>query len=236
MEYCYSIMERLRQAALTQNDERLQYPIINNIAEEVWKTKEAKLGEDEDPRLGNAGIRGVNLEAITALSALQAGSDILILRHPDTVRHLRTYVSQIMGNTDLESMAVDLSIVPAPQPAAAAPATGPAVAAAPAPIEAKPASPVVEDSQKPTAALESPAQEIATETQTPEAAAPPTADEVLSAPAQAAARKPAVETAEGVVLTDEDLEALREMLAAFRAVKNLFSGLSRVISEGINCP
>lgn len=234
MEYCYSIMERLRQAALTQNDEKLQYPIINNIAEEVWKTKEAKLGEDEDPRLGNAGIRGVNLEAITALSALQAGSDILILRHPDTVRHLRTYVSQIMGNTDLESMAVDLSIVPAPQPTAAAPATGPA-AAAPAPIEAKPAAPVVEDSQKPAAAPESPAQEIITETQT-EVAAPRTADEALSHPARAAARKPAAETAEGVVLTDEDLEALREMLAAFRAVKNLFSGLSRLISEGINRP
>ena len=46
MEYCYSIMERLRQAALTQNDDKLQYPIINNIAEEVWKTKEAKLPSD----------------------------------------------------------------------------------------------------------------------------------------------------------------------------------------------
>ena len=113
MEYCYSIMERLRQAALTQNDDKLQYPIINNIAEEVWKTKEAKLDEEEDARLGNAGVRGVNLEAITALSTLQAGSDLLILRHPDTVRHLRSYLSQIMGQTDLDSMAVDLSIVPA---------------------------------------------------------------------------------------------------------------------------
>ena len=49
MEYCYSIMERIRQAALTQNDDKLQYPIINNIAEEVWKTKEAKLPTEEDP-------------------------------------------------------------------------------------------------------------------------------------------------------------------------------------------
>ena len=56
MEYCYSIMERIRQAALTQNDDKLQYPIISNIAEEVWKTKEAKLPTKESPNLGEAGI------------------------------------------------------------------------------------------------------------------------------------------------------------------------------------
>ncbi|MFH1117304.1 MAG: acetyl-CoA decarbonylase/synthase complex subunit delta, partial [Pseudomonadota bacterium] len=116
MEYCYSIMERIRQAALTQNDDKLQYPIINNIAEEVWKTKEAKLSAEDDPRLGNAFIRGVNLEAITALSALQAGSDILILRHPKTLQHLRKYLSEITVATDLDSMDVDLSLVVAPEP------------------------------------------------------------------------------------------------------------------------
>ncbi|MBI4181293.1 MAG: acetyl-CoA decarbonylase/synthase complex subunit delta, partial [Chloroflexi bacterium] len=43
IEYCYSVMERMRMAGLTQQDEKLQFPIICNISKEVWKTKEAKL-------------------------------------------------------------------------------------------------------------------------------------------------------------------------------------------------
>ena len=140
MEYCYSIMERIRQAALTQNDDKLQYPIINNIAEEVWKTKEAKLPAAEDPKLGDAAIRGVNLEAITALSALQAGSDVLILRHPKTLERLRKYLTEMLVETSLEAMGVDMALVAAeaPKPAAAAAAAKPAAAPAPA---AKPAAP-----------------------------------------------------------------------------------------------
>jgi len=42
IEYAYSVMERDRMAALTQQDEKLQCPLICNIAREVWKTKEAK--------------------------------------------------------------------------------------------------------------------------------------------------------------------------------------------------
>ncbi len=137
MEYCYSIMERIRQAALTQNDDKLQYPVINNIAEEVWKTKEAKLPMAEDPKLGEAATRGVNLETITALSALQAGSDLLILRHPRTLQHVRKYVEDMMSQTDLDSMAVDMSLAQpaAPEPAKAAPAKA---APAPKPVEKKP--------------------------------------------------------------------------------------------------
>ena len=128
MEYCYSIMERIRQAALTQNDEKLQYPIVNNVAEEVWKTKEAKLPTAEDPRLGDAGVRGITLEAITALSCLQAGSDLIILRHPRTLAHLRAYLGEVMRETDLESMGVDMTLAteaPAPAKAPAAPAPPP---------------------------------------------------------------------------------------------------------------
>ena len=31
LEYCYSVMERIRMAALTQEDERLQFPILANL-------------------------------------------------------------------------------------------------------------------------------------------------------------------------------------------------------------
>ena len=66
IEYCYSVMERDRMAALTQQDEKLQFPLICNIAKEVWKTKEAKIPTGEDPKLGDAKKRGILMEAISA--------------------------------------------------------------------------------------------------------------------------------------------------------------------------
>jgi acetyl-CoA decarbonylase/synthase complex subunit delta len=41
LEYSYSVMERLRMAALNQGDDKLQLPLINNVGNEVWKCKEA---------------------------------------------------------------------------------------------------------------------------------------------------------------------------------------------------
>ncbi|MBT8346083.1 MAG: acetyl-CoA decarbonylase/synthase complex subunit delta, partial [Desulfofustis sp.] len=37
LEYSYSVMERLSMAAMTQGDDKLQYPMINNLGNEVWK-------------------------------------------------------------------------------------------------------------------------------------------------------------------------------------------------------
>ena len=82
IEYCYSVMERMRMAGLTQQDEKLQFPIICNIAKEVWKTKEAKIPTEEDPKLGDAKKRGILMEAMSAMALLLAGADVLIMRHP----------------------------------------------------------------------------------------------------------------------------------------------------------
>jgi anaerobic carbon-monoxide dehydrogenase catalytic subunit len=217
MEYCYSIIERIRQAALTQNDEKLQYPIINNVAEEVWKTKEAKLPTDEAPKLGDAATRGVNLEAITALSALQAGSDILILRHPETLSHIRRYLADLMVETQLADMGVDMSLAAAPAaeaakaPAKAAPAPAKPVAAKPAPAPVKAAEP------KPAPAPPPPL----VERPTPEVRQP-------AAPAKA----PAVQEEEEIMaqLTKEDIQGLKELVGVFRTVKNLASGLGTLVS------
>ena len=223
MEYCYSIMERIRQAALTQNDDKLQYPIISNIAEEVWKTKEAKLRSEDDPKLGNAGTRGINLEAITALSALQAGSDILILRHPKTLAHIRKYVSDIAVETDLESMAVDMSLAAeaAAEPAKAAPA-------------AKPAEKKVEQVSKPVAA-EAPAAKPAVEkveepvVVKPAPKAPVAPPEIKPAAAVAALEKEEEEELMGQ-LSKEDVQGLKEMVGVFKAIKNLATGLGSLVS------
>jgi len=86
IEYCYSVIERIRMAALTQNDEKLQVPIIANIAKETWKTKEVKIPEAEDPKLGDLKNRGILMEAISATVLLLAGADILVMRHPEAIK------------------------------------------------------------------------------------------------------------------------------------------------------
>ena len=93
IEYTYSVMERLRQAALTQQDEKLQFPMVAYIATDVWKKKEASIPESEDPKLGNEGRRGILLEALTGVNLLLAGSDILIMRHPESVKLLKNMIS-----------------------------------------------------------------------------------------------------------------------------------------------
>lgn len=92
MEYSYSVIERLRMAALSQGDDKLQYPIINNLGNEVWKCKEAKLTEKEAPTLGDPEKRGILMEAVGAVSYLLAGSDILIMRHPEAVRLVKSFI------------------------------------------------------------------------------------------------------------------------------------------------
>jgi acetyl-CoA decarbonylase/synthase complex subunit delta len=98
LEYCYSVMERDRMAALTQEDERLQFPIVCNLAKEVWKVKEAKISQEEAPLLGDPLKRGVLLEAMTGLLLLLAGADILIMRHPDAIQLVKGFVDDLMAN------------------------------------------------------------------------------------------------------------------------------------------
>lgn len=92
LEYSYSVMERTRMAALTQRDERLQFPLICNLAKEVWKVKEIKTPEAEDPKLGDAKKRGVAMEAVTAMTLLLAGADVLVMRHPDAIAQICTAI------------------------------------------------------------------------------------------------------------------------------------------------
>ena len=95
IEYCYSVMERIRAAALVQQDEKLQYPIICNISKETWKTKEAKISGEENPKMGDARKRGILLEAMSAMSLLLAGADILVMRHPEAIRLIREMIAEL---------------------------------------------------------------------------------------------------------------------------------------------
>jgi acetyl-CoA decarbonylase/synthase complex subunit delta len=97
LEYSYSVMERIRMAALTQEDEKLQMPMINNIGNEVWKSKEAGASLEDAPQLGDPEKRAVLMETVSAVCYLLAGSDIVILRHPESVRLVRFFIDLLLN-------------------------------------------------------------------------------------------------------------------------------------------
>jgi acetyl-CoA decarbonylase/synthase, CODH/ACS complex subunit delta len=97
IEYCYSVMERIRAASLTQNDDKLQYPLVCNISKETWKTKEVKISENDDPRYGDSKKRGILLEAMSANVLLLAGADILVMRHPEAIKLVKEMITELLG-------------------------------------------------------------------------------------------------------------------------------------------
>ena len=85
MEYVYSIMERARLAAFI-GDKMLSMPFILFAGQEVWKVKETK----------DSKVQGVNWEIATSVSMLQAGADIIVVRHPDSAIELTKYIETMM--------------------------------------------------------------------------------------------------------------------------------------------
>ena len=94
IEYGYSVMERLRLAAL-QGDSMTQQPLLVTPGEEGWKVKEAKVGEGVPAAWGDWNRRALNWEALTANALIYAGADIIVLRHPETLRRLRGVVDAL---------------------------------------------------------------------------------------------------------------------------------------------
>ncbi len=96
IEYCYSAMERLKIAALLQDDKMTQMPMICNLATEVWKIKEVKESEEQYPEWGNLEERGTNWETISAMSILLAGANIVVMRHPKAVSIIKEFIEELL--------------------------------------------------------------------------------------------------------------------------------------------
>lgn len=96
IEYGYSAMERLRLAAL-QGDAMTQLPMVVTPGYEAWKTKEAKVDDDVPVAWGDWQERSINWETLTAVTLLEAGADILILRHPESVHRLQAAIAELMA-------------------------------------------------------------------------------------------------------------------------------------------
>jgi acetyl-CoA decarbonylase/synthase complex subunit delta len=95
IEYGYSVMERLRLAAL-QGDSMTQQPMIVTPGEEAWKAKEAKVGEGVPAAWGEWSRRAVNWETLTGGALLQSGADIVVLRHPESLARLKAQIVGLM--------------------------------------------------------------------------------------------------------------------------------------------
>jgi acetyl-CoA decarbonylase/synthase complex subunit delta len=76
MEYSFSLMERVKQIGIITKDNMTMMPIIADLGAECWKTKQAKESKEQ----------GLLWEGITVLSLLLAGANILVLRHPETLK------------------------------------------------------------------------------------------------------------------------------------------------------
>ena len=79
MEYSFSLMERVKQIGIITKDNMTMMPIIANLGGECWKTKQAKENKEQ----------GLLWEGITALSLLLAGANIIVLRHPETLKLIK---------------------------------------------------------------------------------------------------------------------------------------------------
>jgi acetyl-CoA decarbonylase/synthase complex subunit delta len=94
IEYGYSVMERLRLAAL-QGDSMTQQPMIVTPGEEAWRTKEARASEGVPESWGAWADRAINWEALTAAALIESGADIVVLRHPETIRRVKKMIDAL---------------------------------------------------------------------------------------------------------------------------------------------
>ncbi len=94
IEYCYSIHERGRIAALS-GDGQMSAPVICDVGHEAWRAKEAKASDTEAPQWGSFAERGIMWEAITAVTLVQSGVDIIRMYHPKAVSIVKEHIDKL---------------------------------------------------------------------------------------------------------------------------------------------
>lgn len=102
IEYGFSVMERLRLAAL-QGDKMTQLPMIVTPGFEAWKTKESKVGEGVPKAWGDWLNRAINWETLTAMTLVESGADIVVLRHPESVKRVKAAIEELMAAKEFVS-------------------------------------------------------------------------------------------------------------------------------------
>lgn len=94
-EYVSTTMDRIRLAALEQNDATLQVPMILPVSFETWKVKESVATNEDVPEWGCQEERGIGMEVSTAVGVLSAGANAVILRHPQSLEVIRNFIKEM---------------------------------------------------------------------------------------------------------------------------------------------
>lgn len=95
-EYLVSTLDRIKAAALSQDDKMLQMPIITPVADEAWNVKESMASEEDMPEWGPVEERGISMEIQTAAATLAAGADAVILKHPQSVATISKMIKALV--------------------------------------------------------------------------------------------------------------------------------------------
>ena len=95
VEYSFSVIERIRLAALS-GDRTIQMPMLCDCSiggnyREAYEPTEG---------WGEASTRGILWEGVTAMSALTAGADVVMVRAPSTTRYVNRMLDRLMGGGD----------------------------------------------------------------------------------------------------------------------------------------
>ncbi len=224
LEYSYSVMERLTQAAMTQGDDKLQNPMINNLGNEVWKCKEAKQTVEDAPELGDPERRAILMEAVGAVSYLMSGSSILIMRHPEAIKLVKAFIELVYAGgsaMDIAPITKQLDDVEIDF-AAMSPEPDLTIAEEEKKAPAKKAAPEKKEAPKPAAAPKTEAKPAPAAEAKPAPAAEPkpapaAADPEAEAKAKAEAEAKAKADAEAKAKADAEAKAKAEAAAKAKA-------------------
>ena len=95
-EYVVSTMDRIKAAALSQDDAMLQMPILTPVASETWNVKESMATEEDMPEWGSREERGISMEIMTAAADLVSGSNAVVLQHPQSVATISKMIKELV--------------------------------------------------------------------------------------------------------------------------------------------
>ncbi len=91
MVYIYTTIERGRKAALA-GDRLLQQPVIVDLGREIGRVKEAVSPEAENPEWGEVALRAPLWESASAISYVESGAELVVMRNPEALEQARTAV------------------------------------------------------------------------------------------------------------------------------------------------
>jgi acetyl-CoA decarbonylase/synthase complex subunit delta len=79
-----------------QGDAMTQLPMLVTPNIEAWKAKESKVGEGVPASWGDWLERAIDWEVLTAVALLESGADIIVLRHPESVKRIKAAIDELM--------------------------------------------------------------------------------------------------------------------------------------------